>query len=69
MEAIAQFIPFVLSVALSIVPAIQLLGRIGKSRWWAAFTFIPGFGVIILLWIVAYSRWPPAKQSVVGQFE
>jgi hypothetical protein len=69
-ETIAQFIPAAIWIILSIIPAIKLLGRLGKSRWWAAITLVPVLGIVILLWIVAYSRWPLAEDSrLVRSFE
>jgi hypothetical protein len=62
-EEVAQLIPFALMFILSIIPAIKLLSRLGKNRWWAAITLVPGFGIVILLWIVAYSRWPLTDQT------
>jgi uncharacterized membrane protein YhaH (DUF805 family) len=62
-ESVAQLIPFTLWVVLSVIPALKLLGRLGKSRWWAALVVVPFLGVVVLLWIVAYARWPRVEQS------
>jgi hypothetical protein len=49
----------VVMTILSIIPAVRLLRRVGKSRAWALLALYPGGGVIILLWVIAYSRWEP----------
>ncbi len=56
-EATVQFIPFVLLSIITLVPAISICGRIGKTRRWAALALIPFAGPIILLYVFAYSRW------------
>jgi hypothetical protein len=41
-------------------PATRLKGdqrRIGLSPWWSLFSIVP-LGTIVMLWIIAYRRWP-----------
>ena len=52
-----------------VVPMGRLFRRIGYSRWWAAFAFIPLVS-IVLLWIVAFSPWRIAdwgEEPLVGE--
>jgi hypothetical protein len=59
MEVLVSLVPFLLMAALVVVPAVKLLRRIGKSWAWTLVSFVPGIGPIILIWIVAFSRWEP----------
>jgi len=59
-------LPAILTVLL-IIPAVRVLARMGKSRWWALFALFPIFGIIVLMWILAYSRWP-AQGNVADVF-
>ena len=56
-EFLIQLLPLVLVWVLSIVPSVRLLGRVGKSKAWAFLALWPVVGLLILVWIVAYSRW------------
>jgi uncharacterized membrane protein YhaH (DUF805 family) len=56
---LSQFVPLLFLAALVVVPAVKLLRRIGKSWAWTLVAFVPGVGPIILIWIVAFSRWEP----------
>jgi hypothetical protein len=55
-EAI-QFVPYVLVVLLTGIPTWKLLVRVGLSPAWAVLCLIPA-GFIIVLWLIAYRRWP-----------
>lgn len=39
-----------------IIPLYKLLGRIGWSQAWAFVAFVPPLA-IVLLWVIAFSRW------------
>jgi uncharacterized membrane protein YhaH (DUF805 family) len=52
-------VPFLVTAALVIVPAVKLLRRVGKSWAWSLVSFVPAIGPIILIWIVAFSQWRP----------
>jgi len=54
-----HFVPLIFQIAIVIVPAVKLLRRVGKSWAWTLVSFVPGIGPIILIWIVAFSRWEP----------
>jgi MFS family permease len=44
-----------LGVMLGLVPANRLLTRLGLRRWRLAALFLPGFGPLVFLWLVAFS--------------
>ena len=72
MGNLTQFIPLYLITALYIVPAFQLLRRTGKSWWWAILLIWPIVGLIILLWVVAFTRWrtvPAGARDIVAVFD
>ena len=50
---------YVVLVAATMVPSWRILQRIGLSPWWSLFSVVP-FGTIVILWIIAYRRWPRA---------
>jgi hypothetical protein len=55
-DLITLFFYFVL-VAATMVPSWRILRRIGLSPWWSLCSFVP-IGTIVMLWIIAYRRWP-----------
>jgi predicted PurR-regulated permease PerM len=40
-----------------IVPLYTILSRIGVNRGWAFVALFPFFGMV-LLWVIAFIRWP-----------
>jgi hypothetical protein len=48
------------------VPLWVLLPRAGLSSWWALAAIIP-VGGIILLWVMAFRRWP--DDDIPGRFD
>ena len=58
-DLFSSMIPMAIILALFIVPIWVMLGRTGKSRLWVLLTFVP-FGAFIVLWVLAFSRWPAA---------
>ena len=50
-------IAFLVSAALFVVPLWVLLPRAGMAPQWALAGAIP-LGAIVLLWIIAFRRWP-----------
>ena len=53
-----QLLPFAIWLVIILIPAISICKRVGKTRWWAVFAVLPPFlGLIIFLYIIAYSRW------------
>jgi len=67
MGEVSQLLPIIVFTVLLIIPTIRVVARTGKSRWWALFLLLPVFGIIPLMWILAYSRWP-AERSVADVF-
>jgi len=61
-ENVVSLLPFVLISVITLVPAIAILRRMGKSWGWAAFVLIPWLGTIIFLYILAFSLWPNERQ-------
>jgi hypothetical protein len=47
---------------LTIIPAAKLFGRLGFPQWTAIGAVMPGIN-IVLLWYVAFSKWPRAEQN------
>ncbi len=56
-DILIQLMPLAIVWVLSIIPSVRLLGRVGKSKAWALLALWPLVGLLILVWIVAYSRW------------
>jgi len=52
-----------LSVLLAAPPSFRLLRRLALSRLRAAWILFPIFGPVVLLWAIAYSRWPKAPDA------
>ncbi len=54
LSVVALWVPLVLAV---LWPVARICGRIGFSRWLALLAVVP-FGNLLLLWFLAYARWP-----------
>ncbi len=52
----------VIALVLVVIPLAKILGRVGHSQLLAILALIP-VANIILLWYIAYSRWPRAEQN------
>lgn len=52
----------VLAAFLLVVPFWRLLPRIGIPAWVSVVAVVP-FAAIVLLWIVAFSRWEGARDE------
>lgn len=59
MQHFLQLVPLVFWYIISGVPVFLILRRTGKSLWWATLIAIPIFGFVIVLWVLALSRWQP----------
>lgn len=57
-----KFIPYVLLVALTIIPSLALLKRTGMSKAWALLSLAP-LGMLVILWLIAYRAWPRLEAS------
>jgi len=54
-------ISFALSAIITAIPLFIILQRTGRSRWWIILVvLLSTLGGIILLWILAFGRWPKA---------
>jgi hypothetical protein len=47
------------TVLITVIPALKLLGRAGRSPWWAVLLVVPFFGFVFVVWLIAFS-WRPA---------
>lgn len=55
---IMQFVPTLVVYALTVPPFYRLICRAGKSRWLLLVLIVPMLGIIIGVWILAFTRWP-----------
>jgi hypothetical protein len=60
MDHFGAFVPYLIFVTLTAIPAVTLLKRVGMSTAWAFFSLVP-IGILIILWVVAYHRWPASE--------
>ena len=67
MQGLLQLPPIIIVTIALLIPTVRVLRRMGKSRWWVLFALVPIFGIIVLMWILAYSRWP-AQRNVADVF-
>ena len=58
MEEALRFVPLALWTIVLAIPLFFMLRRVGKSRWWVLMALFPIVGGTILIWIIAFSRWP-----------
>ncbi len=58
------FLPYAILVVLTGIPALTLLRRVGMHWAWSLLSFIP-LGMIAILWIVAYIKWPARPTNEV----
>jgi len=60
---LAQFLPLAVWYVITGIPGFRIIRRTGLSAWWALFLIIQAFGAVIVLWIVAYRRWPGDRRA------
>jgi hypothetical protein len=54
-----QFIPTIILGLIVLPPMFIILRRTGKSLWWLVLcSFPPILGLLVVLYILAFSRWP-----------
>jgi hypothetical protein len=63
---VSVVVPYLIWAVISIIPSIKLLRRTGIQVALAAFNLIPFLGTLVLLWIVAYSKWPKEGGDTLG---
>jgi uncharacterized membrane protein YhaH (DUF805 family) len=49
---------WVVLITVTMVPSWQILRRTGLSPWLSLLSFVPMIGTILILWIIAYRKWP-----------
>lgn len=57
-DDILQFVPIIFWTIIISIPLYFLVKRSGQSLWWMLLCLIPLAGCIILLWILAFAKWP-----------
>ena len=62
---IAQFIPLFVLFLLYAVPMFFILPKAGFSRWWLLMIIVPVFGLVILLCVLAFSKWSTREVTEV----
>lgn len=65
---LVQFVPLALILAVWAVPLLHLLKRTGRNRWWGLLCLLPGIGPLILVYMIAYQKWPK-HNDVAGAFD
>lgn len=45
------------------IPFWKICGRTGLSKGLVAVLFVPVFGWLILIWIIAFSNWPSERSD------
>ena len=53
-----QWVPLLSWYVIGGIPAFIVIRRAGMSGWWGLFLVIPIVGFVIVLWILAFARWP-----------
>ncbi len=56
-SGIGGLLVLLLVIALQVIPFWRILPRAGISSWVALIAVIP-LGALILLWVMAFKRWP-----------
>jgi len=54
---VTVLLPGVGFALLSVIPALYLLKRVGMSLGWALLLLLPVFGLVVLVWVIAFGRW------------
>jgi uncharacterized membrane protein YhaH (DUF805 family) len=64
---LVQLAPLMVVMLLLVVPFVRILRRAGRSGWWVLLLFIPGFGWLVMPWVIAFMRWerPPEELEQV----
>jgi hypothetical protein len=51
-----QLLPFALIAIIGIIPSLHLFRKLGMSRAWALFAFLPLTGLLAIIYTAAYGR-------------
>ena len=65
---LVQLVPLMIVMLVMVVPFVRILRRAGRSGWWVLILFIPGFGWLILPWVIAFMRWERPPEDLVKVF-
>jgi hypothetical protein len=57
-----MFVPFLVVLAIVLIPIAQIIHKAGYSRLWILMWFVP-FVNLVFLWIFAFSHWPVENKS------
>ncbi len=60
-DALASLLPFAFWIVIAVIPSVKLLRRTGMHPALAALNLIPFLGVVVMVWVVAYSAWPKTE--------
>jgi len=52
-------LPSLVIILLPLIPVLYILRRVGMSLVWALLTLFPFFGLVVVLWVIAFRRWKP----------
>ncbi len=53
-------------IAIQLTAAAIVLGRTGRTPYWALLTLVPFFFVLVIgVWALAYCRWPKKEPTAV----
>ena len=63
-ELLVQLVPLMVVMLVLVVPFVRILRRAGRSGWWVLLLFIPGFGWLILPWVIAFMRWERPRDDL-----
>jgi hypothetical protein len=57
----AQFVPALIWMVVFGVPVAMIVNKAGLSNAWSVLILIPLFGPALLVWIIAFRKWPAIK--------
>ena len=62
-DVLLQLVPALIWTVVLVVPLYVVIQRSGMSRWWLAVAIVPMVGAVVVLWLIAFSRWPAMQPS------
>ena len=54
---VTLLLPSLMMILLPLIPILYLLRRVGMSLAWALLLLFPFFGLVVLVWLIAFGRW------------
>ena len=61
---VVMLLPSLVMILLPLIPVIYPLKRVGMSLAWALLLLFPFFGFVVVVWVIAFSRWKPRLETV-----